>query len=192
MPSSSINVIKLCLSQLKNPTQKLDFMQRFPCDLESSLFAAIRDIRVKVFVEEQGCPLEEEMEFEEESHHFLFCLDRDDSVTIEGKAVACGRWRRTDYGFKIERMAVLKEFRALSIGKTLLKLVIEDIFLTQKAALSASNAPIHSLRIYLHSQSDKVAFYKAASYFSCIGEEFDECGINHYKMIYSPPSKIFY
>lgn len=60
-------------------------------------------IRKKVFVEEQNCPPELEWENEDVSIHFL----------AELNGVPCGacRWRKTDAGYKLERFAVLKEFR---------------------------------------------------------------------------------
>src|SRR5688572_9128851 len=60
-------------------------------------------VRRKVFVEEQGCPPELEYENEDVSTHFLALMDNQ----------PCGacRWRKTDKGYKLERFAVLKEFR---------------------------------------------------------------------------------
>ena len=60
-------------------------------------------IRKEVFVIEQKCPEDIEWEFEEESHHFL--------ATSNNISAGTARWRETENGIKLERFAVLKEFR---------------------------------------------------------------------------------
>ena len=63
------------------------------------LMEAIFHLRTMVFVEEQGVDSALEFdEFEEVAKHW--------AALIEGKVVACARYRRTRLGFKIERMAV--------------------------------------------------------------------------------------
>jgi predicted GNAT family N-acyltransferase len=76
-------------------------------------------IRKTVFVEEQNCPPELEWEHEEESVHFLALMDNQ----------PCGacRWRKTDNGYKLERFAVLKEFRGKRIGQALVAAALSDL-----------------------------------------------------------------
>src|SRR5690606_3127090 len=76
-------------------------------------------IRRKVFVEEQHCPPELEWEFEDESTHFL--------AIYAGIPAAAARWRETPQGYKLERFAVLKEFRGLGLGQALVRAVLDDL-----------------------------------------------------------------
>ena len=118
-------------------------------------------IRRKVFVEEQGCPPELEWENEDVSTHFLALLDNQ----------PCGacRWRKTEKGFKLERFAVLKEFRGKRVGQALVAAVLADI-------------PGNPDTIYLNAQVDAVGLY-AKFGFAVVGEQFEEAGIQHYKMV---------
>ena len=43
------------------------------------------------------------------------------------KAVGTARYRRTDSGIKLERFAVLKQFRNLGIGKALVLFILEKL-----------------------------------------------------------------
>lgn len=75
------------------------------------------EIRMKVFVEEQGVPIELEMDEYDESpeacHHFL--------VTLDEQPIAAGRWKEYEPGAaKMQRIAVLKAKRGLGVGKFLL------------------------------------------------------------------------
>jgi len=118
-------------------------------------------IRRKVFVEEQGCPPELEWENEDVSTHFIALLDYQ----------PCGacRWRKTDKGYKLERFAVLKEFRGKRVGQALLAAVLDDL-------------PEDADYIYLHEQVDAVGLY-AKFGFAVEGEQFEEAGIQHFKMV---------
>jgi len=118
-------------------------------------------IRKKVFVEEQGCPPELEYENEDVSTHFLALMDN----------FPCGacRWRKTEKGYKLERFAVLKEYRGKRVGLALLAAVLDDL-------------PADADYIYLHAQIDAVGLY-AKFGFTVDGEQFEEAGIKHFKMI---------
>ncbi|WP_158795947.1 GNAT family N-acetyltransferase [Pedobacter sp. L105] len=118
-------------------------------------------IRRKVFVEEQRVAPELELENEEVSVHFLALLDNQ----------PCGacRYRKTDKGYKLERFAVLKEFRGKRVGQALVAAVLDDI---------PDNAEV----IYLNAQSDAVGLY-AKFGFAVEGEQFEEAGIQHFKMV---------
>ena len=69
----------------------------------------------------------------------------------------------------MERFAVLKEKRGKGYGLLILNHMIDDL----------SN---NKLIKYLHAQVQVVGFYEKVG-FKKIGEQFDEVGIMHYKMI---------
>lgn len=132
-----------------------------PTDLETA-FA----IRRRVFVEEQHVAAEEEYdEFEEISTHFL--------AYSSGTPCGTARWRRTSNGVKLERFAVLPDFRGQGVGKALVKAVLDDVF-------SQQPEPIE--RIYLHAQVTAMPLY-ASFGFVAVGPMFEEAGIQHYKMV---------
>ncbi len=142
---------------------KIQFKKAASQDLEK-----VFEIRKKVFVEEQKVSPEEEYdEFENISEHFL--------VEADGKPVACSRWRKVNGKAKIERCAVLKEFRRKGVGRFLVFNTIQQI-------------PQH-LEIYLHAQTHAVPFYEKLG-FQKVGELFYEANIPHYKMIYRKNKKI--
>ncbi len=118
-------------------------------------------IRRTVFIEEQHCPPEFEWEHEEESVHFL--------AKINDIPVGTARWRRTEEGFKLQRFAVLKEFRRMGVGQALVQAVLDDL-------------PAEADYVYLHGQIQACALYEKFG-FEKEGEEFDEVGIQHYKMV---------
>ncbi|WP_242691529.1 GNAT family N-acetyltransferase [Desertivirga arenae] len=118
-------------------------------------------IRKKVFVEEQNCPPELEWEFEEESVHFL--------ATVNSQPAGAARWRQTDKGYKLERFAVLQEFRGLGVGQKLVEAVLADL-------------PAEAVYVYLHAQVTAVGLYKKLG-FVAEGNLFEEAGIQHYKMV---------
>ena len=118
------------------------------------------DIRKKVFVIEQKCPPEIEYEFEETSTHFLLIQD--------GDAICTSRYRETDKGIKLERFAVLKEYRKQGAGHKILKFMLDDL------------KKFNGL-IYMHAQIDVVPFYEKMGFIK-EGEVFEEAFIMHYKM----------
>lgn len=122
-------------------------------------------IREKVFVEEQQVPADAEYdEYDKTAHHYL--------ATYNGEPVGAARWRETEKGIKLERFAVLHQYRNLQVGSTVLQAVLKDV----KATF-----PDH--QIYLHAQLPAVAFYTRHG-FKKEGELFSECAIDHYKMVY--------
>jgi predicted GNAT family N-acyltransferase len=118
-------------------------------------------IRREVFVVEQDCPPELEWEFEDESTHFL--------AKVDDEPAGAARWRKTDKGYKLERFAVLKQYRGLGVGQVLVQAVIDDL-------------PVDAGYIYLHAQIQAVGLYKKFG-FVPTGPEFEEAGIRHYKMV---------
>ena len=122
----------------------------------------ILEIRKKVFVEEQNVPLNIEIDHEEDSKHVICFIDQ--------LAVGTGRWRKTKNGIKLERFAVLTDFRNKGIGKEIVNFILSEI--------SSNNT------IYLHAQEAVVNFYKKLG-FKVSGKKFYEADILHSKMIYS-------
>ncbi|TDQ07027.1 GNAT family N-acetyltransferase [Pedobacter metabolipauper] len=118
-------------------------------------------IRKIVFVEEQNCPPELEWENEEVSTHFLALINTN----------PCGacRWRKTDAGYKLERFAVLKEYRGKRIGQALVAAALHDL-------------PADASYIYLNAQIDAMGLY-AKFGFVAEGDQFEEAGIQHFKMV---------
>lgn len=134
------------------------YVQKATTENELEKVFAIRKI---VFVDEQGCPPELEWENEDVSHHFLALSDHQ----------PCGacRWRKTDKGYKLERFAVLKEFRGKGVGRALIATALDDL-------------PTEANYIYLNAQLDAMSLY-AKFGFVAEGEQFEEAGIQHFKMV---------
>lgn len=123
-------------------------------------------IRRRVFVDEQHVSPEEEYdEFEPTSTHFL--------ARADGTPAGTARWRRTSGGVKLERFAVLPEFRGQGVGKALVQTLLNDVF-------SQQPEPIE--RIYLNAQVQAMPLY-AGFGFVAVGPMFEEAGIQHYKMV---------
>ena len=126
----------------------------------------VLDIRTKVFIQEQNCPYEIEVveKEEKESHHYL----------IYNKDIIVGtiRYRQTgDREFKIERFAVLKEYRGHEYGKQAFQYLVNKI--------SEENTPC---TIYFHAQYHLVDYYKSLGFVE-EGETFIEADIKHVKML---------
>ena len=122
-------------------------------------------IRQRVFVEEQNVDTKIEYdEFEKVSRHF---------IAFSGNyPVGAARWRHTDKGIKLERFAVLITHRGRGVGSALLKAVLENIGDPEGKIL------------YLHAQNHVIPFYEKFG-FQIAGEEFEEAGILHHKMLLS-------
>ncbi len=118
-------------------------------------------IRETVFVEEQDVDPELEWDkFEAESNHYLVLKDHQPAGTA--------RWRETDKGVKLERFAVLPEFRNQGIAGNILARILEDV------------RPLGK-KIYLNAQLRAVPLYERAGFVKQ-GETFFEADIEHYYM----------
>jgi predicted GNAT family N-acyltransferase len=128
-----------------------------PNELKAAL-----EIRTRVFVEEQQVPAELEYdEHDSECTHYLATWDKTN--------VGTARWRHTDKGIKLERFAVLKQFRNKGIGKALVNEVLKDLSNEHKT-------------IYLNAQVQVIPFYEKLG-FSTLGDFFEEAGIQHKVMV---------
>ena len=120
------------------------------------------DIRREVFVIEQMVSETEEYDQEDVSTHFIALYD--------GLPVGTARYRTTPNGIKLERFAILKPFRSMGVGSAILQYMLQE--------LSAFEG-----LIYLHAQLTAMGLYSKFG-FEAIGEQFEEAGIQHYKMTY--------
>lgn len=119
-------------------------------------------IRYTVFVEEQGVPYENEIDkYDKIAYHV---------VMSDGKeSIACGRIYFKDNSAKLGRVAVLKEYR----GKGCATKICDELI---------NIAVSHEIKnIILHSQTYAVPLYEKLG-FKCVGDEFLEENIAHYKM----------
>ena len=127
-----------------------------------SIMVFANEIRRKVFVVEQQVSREEEYDsFEESSIHYL--------VFVNEVPVGTARWRITKDGIKLERFAVLQEYRNSGAGTAVLKQVLKDVMPLGK-------------KIYLNAQITAINFYLKEG-FVTEGAEFIEANIRHYKMV---------
>jgi len=122
-------------------------------------------LRHLVFVEEQGVPVELELdEFDDtRAIHFL--------GKVDGEAVAASRVVVFGDSAKIQRVVVHHSCRGRKFGK-LLMLKMMDYVRTQNLAAEIS----------LDAQTYAIAFYQALG-FEPRGEEFDDAGIPHIHMV---------
>lgn len=126
----------------------------------------LKEIRFKVFVEEQAVPVEEELDgMDEVSTHFV--------ATLDGNPVGVARLMPSG---QIGRMAVLIRYRKHGIGALLLRAAVEE------ALESGHTEP------FLHAQTHALGFYEANG-FSAFGDIFLDAGIEHRAMRYVGSAK---
>jgi predicted GNAT family N-acyltransferase len=122
----------------------------------------VLDIRNIVFVKEQNVPQTIEFDgLDKESVHFL--------VKLDSKMIGCARIRSIDGKMKLERIAILKEYRNKGFGKRLMQYLI--------SYCDARNAT----EIVIHAQYYLKKFYEGLE-FNPRGEPFFEAGIKHIEM----------
>ena len=118
-------------------------------------------IRNKVFIEEQN--INKKLEYDDKKVNAIYIVAKINLITI-----GTARYRPTQFGMKLERFAVLKEYRGLGVGKSLVSFLV-------KTLKSEKN-------LYLNSQKEVAGFYKKLG-FKIIGDVFYEAKIPHYKMV---------
>ncbi|MGI4832745.1 MAG: GNAT family N-acetyltransferase [Janthinobacterium lividum] len=124
-------------------------------------------IREKVFVQEQHVPADDEYD-----QHDRTATTRHYLARYQGQPAGAARWRPTAGGVKLERFAVLPAFRGLGVGEALVHQVLADV-----RAEAPGAAPV-----YLHAQLRAIPLYERTG-FAKVGELFEECDIQHYKMV---------
>ena len=128
------------------------------CDYESHT-KDICAIRYKVFVGEQKVPEELEIDgLDDQAKHVL--------AFVDGVPIGTGRILSDGH---IGRVAVLKDYRGLGIGKSIMKELIKW----------AQNMNLE--KAWLSSQWHAHSFYLDLD-FVCVGEIYKEAGIDHIKM----------
>lgn len=125
-------------------------------------------IREKVFVEEQGVPLEEEFDqfdtLDADCEHIL--------VFYQEEAVGTGRVRYVEHFGKLERICILEDYRKYGLGKVIIS-ALEEISL-EKGMTHAK----------LHGQTQAEGFYKKLGY-QTASDVFMDANIPHVLMIKS-------
>jgi predicted GNAT family N-acyltransferase len=128
-----------------------------PADLE-----AVKSVRLRVFVEEQGVPPEIEMDEHDSEALHVICL-------VGGRAGGTGRLVGMPDGMKLGRVAVLKEHRARGLGTGIVRWL-----------LRRATEAVHT-GVYANVQLGAVDFYKKLG-FEATGPQFLEAGIEHVRM----------
>ena len=123
---------------------------------------SVISIRRIVFIQELNIP--EHMEIDDNEDLAIYVLAK-----IEGKNVGTARWRETNSGIKLERFAVLNQFRSYGVGTAMTKFILKQLD--------------QSKLIYLNAQESAISFYEKLG-FDSTGSMFDEVGIAHQKMIF--------
>lgn len=121
---------------------------------------AIRDVRRRVFIEEQGIPVE--LEWDEHDQHATFVIALDNAGNTIGTA-------RLLADGKIGRMAVLPGWRNQGVGSAMLNTLLD---IARRQALPA---------VYLSAQTSACDFYRR---FGFVAESapYHEAGIPHQRM----------
>jgi predicted GNAT family N-acyltransferase len=124
-------------------------------------------IREKVFVGEQNVPADAEYDQHDRAgttRHYL--------ARVDGQPAGAARWRPTENGVKLERFAVLPEFRNRGVGEALVYRVLADV---------RAEAP-DAAQVYMHAQLRAIPLYERTGFYK-VGEMFEECDIQHYQMV---------
>ena len=128
----------------------------------------VLDIRRSVFIDEQQIPFEIEIDAFEESAIYVIAY-------FDEEAVGTARWREIGNTVKLERFAVLKNYRNKGIGRKLTMFIIDKI-------------PQGKI-IFLNSQESAIGFYSKLGFISK-GPLFKEANILHQKMIFPRKSSM--
>ena len=124
------------------------------------------EIRNLVFCEEQKVSKKIEFDgLDQFCDHYL--------AKINEVPIGTARVREQTKGtYKIERMAVLKEYRKKGVGKAIMKKILKNYLNSSKIN-----------KLILNSQIEAKDFYKKFGFVE-VGNEFVEANIKHQKMIY--------
>ncbi len=128
-------------------------------------FLHIINIRKTVFIEEQGADKAQEFD----------CYDRGDGKSLyallymDKEPVATARLIADDKGFKLSRVAILKQYRGKGLGKTIAGTLIKKAF-DQGADT-----------VFVDAQKHAVPFYEKMG-FVVIGSEITDRGLPHIPM----------
>ena len=132
-------------------------------DTMSEIYLDAVRIRQKVFVQEQGVPANLEIDGNEaySVHFVLYTDDKKPAATVRLLPL-------NDHTFKLQRMAVLKEYRRKNLGSEII---------TEAEAFAKQQ---HYKTIELGAQLSAEKFYKKLGYIT-YGEIFEDAGIDAYE-----------
>ena len=129
-------------------------------NLDSSIYQDAIAIRKSVFITEQGVPVDLELDDKDKLCHHLVLYDQE-------KALATARLLPlSSTSVRLQRMAVVMDFRAQGYGKQLLQACLD---LARERGFKSLEA---------HAQLTALPFYQRLG-FDSIGLPFDEVGIPH-------------
>lgn len=132
--------------------------------ITSYQMAIMTNIRYKCFVEEYGISFDDEIDLKTEKEAVSYL------IYLKDKPVGCIRYRPYEDGYKLERIAILKEYRHKGIASIAINYMSDLI-----------GAKFNPCTLYIHSMSNVVNLYLKCGY-KITGEEFLEAGIKHYPM----------
>jgi len=138
-----------------------------PAAWDSSEGDLVRSIRIRVFVEEQNVPREEEFDAVDLACFHVLAYDEEGRAWGTGRLYADAVERDLAH---IGRMAVLKDARGRGCGAAIMETLVREA-----TARGFS-------RIVLSSQTHAVGFYERFG-FKSFGEIYMDVGIPHIKMI---------
>ena len=121
---------------------------------------ALRAVRERVFIIEQAIPPEDEWDEHDASSRHVLARD------AQGHAIGTGRLTPSAM---LGRIAVLPEWRGRGVGKSIMRVLLEQA------------RQLHLPAVSLHAQSHAIPLYESVG-FRSEGEEFLECGIPHRSM----------
>lgn len=122
-----------------------------------------KEIRKEVFIEGQNVPENIEWDGKDnESDHYLLSCNNIPAGTV--------RIRYLEDVAKIERVAILKSYRGMGLGKEIMLKIISNL---------KKNKNLSKIR--LGSQTHAISFYKKLGFKLC-GEEYMDAGIPHINM----------
>ncbi|MCH5321154.1 MAG: GNAT family N-acetyltransferase [Eubacterium sp.] len=125
-------------------------------------FKIVKAIRTAVFTNEQGADADKEFDELDNFSDFALLYDGEN-------AVATARVVEISKGYKIGRIAVLKEYRGKGYGEDIVRSV------TEKAFDNGAD------KVYVDAQNYAVPFYEKIG-FKVIGEELFDRGLPHTPM----------
>lgn len=125
-------------------------------------FSKVKMIRTAVFTREQGA--DADGEFDGYDDGAVFAL-----LYVGNEAVATARVAVTDKGYKIGRIAVLKQYRGKGLGSAVVRAVTQSAF--DKGAQ----------RVFVDAQNYAVPFYEKMG-FKVSGSEITDRGLPHIPM----------
>ena len=123
------------------------------------------DVRRRVFIEEQGVDAALEHDQHDATCEHLIAF-------VDGSVAGAARFRRTERGVKLERVAVLAQHRGHGVGSALVRDAIPRL-------------PAQT-ELYIHAQCSALAFWERMG-FVAEGPEFLEAGIRHRVMQLARP-----